>query len=113
MRITLTRGGTRGVIILNNKYVIKIPLNIRGAMANLYEVLTWNTRPDQRERLCPVIYANSLFSISKWCRILNEQEYQSLPIEMHTLIWDSQRQNFGYDELGVLKCIDYGNGIKY
>ena len=112
MFIRLTKGATRLVVILNKRIVFKIAYNAAGVSANITEPKTWKENPQAHEKLCPVLYANPLLSVSRWRRTLKYEEWCFIPQDMQNLIFDPAPFNFGYDpKTGLLQCIDYGNGI--
>ena len=107
----ILKGTMRRVFILKN-IAIKIPLNIKGYLANINEIHNWYKYKQCKEYLCPIIFHDLLGFIVVMKRVqpvydLDEYDISFMDYTI-PVFNDIKRNNFGLLD-GKLVKIDYGN----
>jgi len=111
----ILKGTMRRVFIFKN-IVVKIPLNIKGYLANINEIHNWYKYKSHREYLCPIKLHDLLGYVVIMKRvqpIKSLEDYDTsflgdMIYNVHPVFNDIKENNFGLLN-GKLVKIDYGN----
>jgi hypothetical protein len=120
--ITIERRGVTRIVILTNRYAIKIPKPkiwnhfLRGILANISEKRTWRWNSGEYEEgfshlLCPVVWCSwgGWILVMERARPLSRADWEWVTVPEHKKHFpgDDTMSNYGWMEGRVVK-IDYG-----
>lgn len=107
----ILKGTMRRVFVFKN-IVIKIPLNLKGYLANMNEIYNWYKYKQYKEYLCPIIFHDllGLMLVMKRVQPVYDLDEYDISFMDYTIpvFNDIKRNNFGLLN-GKLVKIDYGN----